>query len=242
MRIPTRLRAAFAAAAASAAIIGAAITGAAPAFASTSAAAHPAGHGYGASHAVFVQTDNTAGNRVVAYDRAADGTLTAAGSYATGGRGGILAGSVVDHTASQGSLAYDPATRPAVRGERGQRHRSRSSPSAATSWPCARSSARAARSRSAWPSTATLLYVLNALNGGSVQGYRVLRPVRGPAARVAPRPRPEPDRHPAVHEHPRPGRLHPGRGPAHRDHQGQRQQHRRVRRAAPAAGCRRSRP
>jgi hypothetical protein len=27
-------------------------------------------------HAVFVQTDNTAGNRVVAYRRAADGTLT----------------------------------------------------------------------------------------------------------------------------------------------------------------------
>jgi hypothetical protein len=39
---------------------------------------------------------------------AADGTLTPAGSYATGGRGGILAGSVVDHTASQGSLSYDP--------------------------------------------------------------------------------------------------------------------------------------
>jgi hypothetical protein len=31
-----------------------------------------------------------------------------AGNYATGGRGGILAGSVVDHTASQGSLTYDP--------------------------------------------------------------------------------------------------------------------------------------
>jgi hypothetical protein len=57
---------------------------------------------------VFVQTDNTAGNRVVAYDRAADGNLAPAGSYATGGRGGILAGSVVDHTASQGSLASDP--------------------------------------------------------------------------------------------------------------------------------------
>ena len=36
---------------------------------------------------MFVQTDNTAGNRVVAYDRAADGTLTPADSYATGGRG-----------------------------------------------------------------------------------------------------------------------------------------------------------
>jgi hypothetical protein len=63
---------------------------------------------HGGGHAVLVQTDNTAGNRVVAYRRAADGTLTPAGSYATGGCGGILAGSVVDHTASQGSLAADP--------------------------------------------------------------------------------------------------------------------------------------
>ena len=75
-----------------------------PAFASASS---PAGASR-AGRAVFVQTDNTAGNRVVAYRRAADGTLTPAGSYATGGRGGILAGSVVDHTASQGSLTYDP--------------------------------------------------------------------------------------------------------------------------------------
>jgi hypothetical protein len=55
----------------------------------------------GASNVVFVQTDNTAGNHVVAYQRAADGTLSPVGSYATGGLSGILAGSVVDHTASQ---------------------------------------------------------------------------------------------------------------------------------------------
>jgi DNA-binding beta-propeller fold protein YncE len=36
-----------------------------------------------------------------------NGTLTAAGQYGTGGLGGVLAGSVVDHLASQGSLAYD---------------------------------------------------------------------------------------------------------------------------------------
>jgi DNA-binding beta-propeller fold protein YncE len=58
--------------------------------------------------AVFVQTDNLAGNQVVAYDRAGNGALTQAGVYATGGRGGQLEGSVVDHLASQGSLAYDP--------------------------------------------------------------------------------------------------------------------------------------
>jgi DNA-binding beta-propeller fold protein YncE len=57
--------------------------------------------------AVFVQTDNPNANTVVAYDRNPDGSLKQAGSYATGGRGGILDGSVVDHLASQGSLTYD---------------------------------------------------------------------------------------------------------------------------------------
>src|SRR4029077_11351609 len=56
---------------------------------------------------VFVQTDDPTGNTVVAYDRAADGRLTQAGTYATGGLGGVLDGSVVDHLASQGSLALD---------------------------------------------------------------------------------------------------------------------------------------
>jgi DNA-binding beta-propeller fold protein YncE len=58
---------------------------------------------------VFVQTDNPAGNTVVVYDRAADGSLHEAGSYPTGGLGGVLDGSVVDHLASQGALAYDRA-------------------------------------------------------------------------------------------------------------------------------------
>jgi hypothetical protein len=67
----------------------------------------------GAAHAVFVQTDNTTANTVVACHRAADGTLTLAGTYPTGGLGGQLTGSVVDHLASQGSLSYDPAAGPA---------------------------------------------------------------------------------------------------------------------------------
>ena len=61
----------------------------------------------GAARVVFVQTDNLTGNQVVAYHRAADGTLTPAGTYATGGLGGQLSGSVVDHLASPGSLRYD---------------------------------------------------------------------------------------------------------------------------------------
>jgi 6-phosphogluconolactonase (cycloisomerase 2 family) len=60
-------------------------------------------------HPVFVQTDNVAGNQVVAYDRAANGTLTLANTYATGGLGGVLNGSQVDHLGSEGSLTYNPA-------------------------------------------------------------------------------------------------------------------------------------
>jgi DNA-binding beta-propeller fold protein YncE len=59
--------------------------------------------------AVFVQTDNPAGNSVVAFHRNADGGLSPAARYATGGLGGVLAGSVTDHLASQGSLVYDRA-------------------------------------------------------------------------------------------------------------------------------------
>ncbi|MGW0835843.1 lactonase family protein [Streptomyces prunicolor] len=61
----------------------------------------------GGSSTVFVQSDDTTANTVVAYARAADGTLAQQGVYATGGKGGILPGTVADHLASQGSLAYD---------------------------------------------------------------------------------------------------------------------------------------
>jgi 6-phosphogluconolactonase (cycloisomerase 2 family) len=60
-----------------------------------------------AAHAVFVQNDDPAGNTVIAYARSASGTLRETGRYATGGLGGVLAGSVVDHLASQGALGYD---------------------------------------------------------------------------------------------------------------------------------------
>lgn len=59
------------------------------------------------SATVFVQSDNTTANTVAAYARAADGTLTRKGVYSTGGKGGMLPGTVADHLASQGSLAYD---------------------------------------------------------------------------------------------------------------------------------------
>lgn len=65
--------------------------------------------GGGGDHAVFVQTDNIAGNQIVAYHRNHDGTLTPAHTYRTEGLGGVLNGSMVDHLGSQGSLASDPA-------------------------------------------------------------------------------------------------------------------------------------
>ena len=57
--------------------------------------------------AVFVQTDNAAGNTIVAYTRTAAGGLQQVGSYPTGGNGGATMGSVVDHLSSEGSLAFD---------------------------------------------------------------------------------------------------------------------------------------
>jgi 6-phosphogluconolactonase (cycloisomerase 2 family) len=66
----------------------------------------------GAGQVVFVQTNQPAGNEILVYDRAADGTLAAAGSYATGGDGGVAApGTESDHLASQGSLVYDAVHR-----------------------------------------------------------------------------------------------------------------------------------
>jgi 6-phosphogluconolactonase (cycloisomerase 2 family) len=125
----------------------------------------------GAARAVFVQTDNLAGNQVIAYHRAADGSLTQAGTYPTGGLGGQLSGSVVDHLASQGSLGYDPGAgllfavnagsdTVSVFAASGDRLQLR----------------QVIGSGGAFPVSVAirggLVYVLNALGGGSVQGYR----------------------------------------------------------------------
>jgi 6-phosphogluconolactonase (cycloisomerase 2 family) len=147
-----------------------------PAFASTSASASFFG---GASRAVFVQTDNTAGNQVIAYQRAADGTLTQAGSYATHGTGGVLAGSAVDHQASQGSLGYGRGVLYALNAGsntvsvfavQGDRLTLRQVIGSGGTFPV---------------SVAVhgdLVYVLNALNGGSVQGFRAFGTILVPLA------------------------------------------------------------
>lgn len=128
--------------------------------------------GSGAAETVFVQTDNTSGNKVVAYARAGNGTLTLARTYVTGGRGGVLNGSVVDHLASQGSLTYDPVhallyavnagsntlTVFSVTGDTLQRRQT-------------------IGSGGTFPVSVAvdgdIVYVLNALGGGSVAGFRV---------------------------------------------------------------------
>lgn len=117
---------------------------------------------------VFVQTDALAGNAVVAYDRLADGTLRQAGTSATGGDGLQLTGSVADHLASQSSLARaggalfavnggsDTLTSFAIVGDRLVRR-------------------QVVGTRGDAPvSIAThddRVFVLNARDGGSIQGY-----------------------------------------------------------------------
>jgi 6-phosphogluconolactonase (cycloisomerase 2 family) len=146
----------------------------------TSSAGHESGDG--ASGAVFALTDNTAGNAVAAYHRGQDGALTPAGSYATGGRGGVLPGSVVDHTASQGALAYDAAHGLLIAVNPGSDtisvfrvHGDRLALS------------QVLRSGGDFPVSVTVhgnhAYVLNALGGGSLYGYRIdggyLAPISG---------------------------------------------------------------
>ncbi len=149
-----------------------AIVGLSTLVAPVAAGADPPGPSFfgGADHVVFVQTDNTAGNQVVAYDRSDDGSLALAGTYNTGGLGGQLTGSVVDHLASQGSLTYDQrdaelyavnagSNTVSVFAVRGDQLALRQVVSSGGTFPVS----VAVRG--------SLVYVLNAENGGSVQGY-----------------------------------------------------------------------
>ncbi|MFC4242710.1 lactonase family protein [Gryllotalpicola reticulitermitis] len=126
-------------------------------------ARHPAPVG-----TVFVQNDATTGNQVVGYDRFADGTLRQSGVFATGGKGVALGGSVVDHLASESSLARagrnvfavnagsDTITSFAVRGDRLESRQVVGSGGDAPVSIAAHGD---------------LVYVLNARGGGSIQGY-----------------------------------------------------------------------
>jgi 6-phosphogluconolactonase (cycloisomerase 2 family) len=120
--------------------------------------------------ALFVQSDNPGGNTISVYDRGDDGALRAAGSYATGGAGGVLDGSVVDHLASQGSLALD------------REHRLLHAVNAGSNTITVfRADGDRLTRRQVLPSGGSfpvsvtvhdhLVYVLNGRDGGSIQGY-----------------------------------------------------------------------
>jgi 6-phosphogluconolactonase (cycloisomerase 2 family) len=130
--------------------------------------AHRLGHG--GAHPVFVQTDAAAGNRVVAYSRSADGSLTFRHSYATGGLGGALDGAAVDFTASEGALTYDRAHHTLLAVNAGS--------DSVSVFAVRGTSLRLLQvvdSGGAFPVSVTTYgryaYVLNARDGGSVQGY-----------------------------------------------------------------------
>ena len=58
---------------------------------------------------VFVQSNDPQQNSILAFHRAANGTLTPAGEFPTGGRGGSQQGNPFDPLASQESLVFDRA-------------------------------------------------------------------------------------------------------------------------------------
>jgi DNA-binding beta-propeller fold protein YncE len=133
-------------------------------------------------HVVFVQTDNTAGNQIVAYDSSGQGRLTLAGSYDTGGLGGALNGSVVDHLASQGSLTFDR--------DQGLLYAVNAGSNTLSVFGVHRDHLTLRQvigSGGAFPVSVAvhgdLAYVLNARDGASVSGYRVeagqLHPIEG---------------------------------------------------------------
>ncbi|WP_406206376.1 hypothetical protein OG331_40595 [Streptomyces sp. NBC_01017] len=59
---------------------------------------------------MFVQGNELEGNTIHAFRRGKDGALSAAGRYATGGKGGDQVDAPTDSLASQGSLVYDDAS------------------------------------------------------------------------------------------------------------------------------------
>ncbi|MGH8961130.1 MAG: lactonase family protein [Jatrophihabitantaceae bacterium] len=166
MKRITRLGALAAAATAATGLV------AAPAIAHPAPAHHDRGQ-RGGVHALFVQTDETSGNHVAAYRQDADGTLTYQHTYATGGDGGVLPTSVIDHTASQDAVTYD-----------GRHHLLYVVNAGSNTVSVFGVDGTSLQLRQVVPSGGTfpvsvavhgdVVYVLNAQQGGSIQGYLVL--------------------------------------------------------------------
>jgi hypothetical protein len=153
--------------------IGAASAIAAAALAATAAAASASPHHFFFARGgddVFVQSDYAAGNTVSVYDRERDGTLELAGTTATGGLGGALDGAVVDNLASEDSLLYDRdagllfavnagSNTVSVLAVRGDQLTLVQQISSGGTFPVSLAQ------------HGNLLYVLNARDGGDLQGY-----------------------------------------------------------------------
>lgn len=159
------------------------VAGASIILAGFGASAATAGGASGGSHhqpppvrtvgAVFLQHNGSNANTVTAYARHADGTLTEAGTYPTGGRGGTQQGAVVDPLASQGGLTYDPRHQLLFAVNAGSGTVSVFGVRGATL-----DLRQVLPSRGAFPSSISvsgnLAYVLNAGGDGSISGYRIV--------------------------------------------------------------------
>ncbi len=127
----------------------------------------------GATHAVFVQTNDPSGNSIVAFRRNSGGTLTFAATDPTGGTGGrTIKGRGSDPLASQGSLVLDLAAgllfavnagsdSVSVFGVNGDRLHLNQVVSSGGSFPVSIAV------------SGSLAYVLNAGLTGNVHGYRI---------------------------------------------------------------------
>ena len=140
-------------------------------------------------------------------------------------QGIVLDGSVVDHLASQSSLARDGSTLFAVNG----------GSDSITSFTIARRPAVNRQTIGSWGDAPVSIaahghqvFVLNARGGGSIQGYLTVAGHLLAGAVVAPQSGPRPERDAGVHPHAGPDRVHPGRIEAHRVDQGQHERLRRV--------------
>jgi DNA-binding beta-propeller fold protein YncE len=166
------------------AAVTAAVLGSAAAVPAASLAHDRSGRG----SAVFVQTNDPAGNAILAYTRARDGSLTAAGRYSTGGDGGTQSGAPSDPLASQGSLVLDRrhgllyavnagSDTLSVFKVRGAHLRLRELVPSGGSFP------------TSIAVSDHLVYVLNAGGEGAISGYRLhrglLRPIRGSVRQLA---------------------------------------------------------
>jgi 6-phosphogluconolactonase (cycloisomerase 2 family) len=153
--------------------------------AGAAAAEGASGGDQGAGGTVFVQTNEPSGNHIVVFDRNGDGTLTRAGTYATGGNGGaVLPGTESDRLASQGSLVYVPERRQLIAVNAGS-----NTVSAFHVEGDALSLENVVPSGGQFPASVDvhggLAYVLNSGGAGIVQGFRLgasgLTPVPGSA-------------------------------------------------------------